>query len=56
MPHLRFPAAVVAGKLMNEYDGRTAAGFLEVQLDTVVCCRLWHVSLSPFCLEQQGCN
>src|ERR1700736_3261052 len=45
MPHLRFPAAVVAGKLMNKYDGRTAAGFLEVQIDSVVRYRLWHVSL-----------
>ena len=47
--NLRFPGAMVAGKLVDEDDGDTAPRFLEVQLYAIGCSHVRHgVSLFKF--------
>jgi hypothetical protein len=45
MAHLRFPASVVAGELMNEQHGGALARFFVIQALTIVGLDVWHVRI-----------
>ena len=42
IPHLRFPTALVASKLVNKYDRRTAPRLFKMQLSAVLGERKGH--------------